>query len=526
MTIRRHRTKRLTAVAAMLSLLTGGRFAVAGPSCAASCVARMASCRAERCRGATGEDRHHCRDVCRTETGCAAGAARTRTIAAIVNECRAAGGKWTTRQRLEIRRGDCPPVIVMPLESSEPALDSYPVCLLYGLIRVGGAALSFGVFQGLAVSPDGETVLFQVTDDFLRPLTFGGAAVQTPPYTLASEGIYVVRADGSGLRRIADQSRDPPFAAKPDLSIAYKESSGFSFSPDGTSVVASDRGPGADGSDAPQVVMIDPRSGVRRQLTNFTASQVGVPPNGLSLDAFFLDEERIGGQVYLVDGKVPGPRYFRMRRNGKDFEYLNFEAPVVVEGATLDTSFRVSGLLSDVFTLRFATTTDQPFPGSVREIFVSDGRQLLQLTNYGRSDTAFPIRLRDRNHVVFTASADPVKRNASNTCQLFNVDRLAGGLRQLTRFDGGLAEPGCGTSLLGCTVTQALDEQDPSTGAIVFDSSCNAFGSTAVGQQVFAIRPDGSGFRQVTNYRGATTDSDGAVSVELPGPVAYQALVQ
>ncbi len=42
-------------------------------------------------------------------------------------------------------------------------------------------------------------------------------------------------------------------------------------------------------------------------------------------------------------------------------------------------------------------------------------------------------------------------------------------------------------------------------------------------QQVYAVRPDGSGFRQLTNYRGMTIDADGVVSVELPGPIVYQA---
>jgi hypothetical protein len=67
----------------------------------------------------------------------------TRTLARVVNECHAADGMYTVRQRLEIRRGDCPPVTVMTVEANEPALDPFNICQHYGLIRVGGAALSF-----------------------------------------------------------------------------------------------------------------------------------------------------------------------------------------------------------------------------------------------------------------------------------------------------------------------------------------------------------------------------------------------
>ena len=35
------------------------------------------------------------------------------------------------------------------------------------------------------------------------------------------------------------------------------------------------------------------------------------------------------------------------------------------------------------------------------------------------------------------------------------------------------------------------------------------------------MRPDGTGLRQLTNARGMTTDPDGTVHVELPGPFAY-----
>jgi hypothetical protein len=54
----------------------------------------------------------------------------------------------------------------------------------------------------------------------------------------------------------------------------------------------------------------------------------------------------------------------------------------------------------------------------------------------------------------------------------------------------------------------------------VFDGYCNLFGNP-VDQQLFAMRPDGSGLRQITDYRGLEIANDGRVTVELGGPNAY-----
>jgi hypothetical protein len=49
------------------------------------------------------------------------------------------------------------------------------------------------------------------------------------------------------------------------------------------------------------------------------------------------------------------------------------------------------------------------------------------------------------------------------------------------------------------------------------------FGRGTYGGQVFSVRPDGTGLHQLTAMRGLVREADGAVSVELPGPVAYSA---
>src|SRR5262249_18694261 len=134
-----------------------------------------------------------------------------------------------------------------------------------------------------------------------------------------------------------DQSREAPFAviptdAFPFISVQTPYIIGFSFSPDGRSVVLVDRGPGADGSDAPQVVTIDVRSGHRQPPPPFRASAIGPgPTNGLSLDVFFLDDDRIGGDFW--DEAAQRPRYFRLRRDGSDFEEIDFRAPTALPGA-------------------------------------------------------------------------------------------------------------------------------------------------------------------------------------------------
>ena len=62
---------------------------------------------------------------------------------------------------------------------------------------------------------------------------------------------------------------------------------------------------------------------------------------------------------------------------------------------------------------------------------------------------------------------------------------------------------------------------DRITGTVLFASSCDPVGGNPFGDQLFAMRPDGTGLRQLTNARGMTTDPDGTVHVELPGPEVY-----
>ena len=56
---------------------------------------------------------------------------------------------------------------------------------------------------------------------------------------------------------------------------------------------------------------------------------------------------------------------------------------------------------------------------------------------------------------------------------------------------------------------------------MIFYSSCDPLGTNPNGAQIFAMQPDGSGLRQLTDSRGLVREADGTYSGELPGPWAY-----
>jgi hypothetical protein len=58
------------------------------------------------------------------------------------------------------------------------------------------------------------------------------------------------------------------------------------------------------------------------------------------------------------------------------------------------------------------------------------------------------------------------------------------------------------------------------TRTVVFDSSCDPFGANPAGHQAFAMRPDGSGLRQLTAAPGFAEEASGAVAADHVGQVA------
>jgi hypothetical protein len=66
-----------------------------------------------------------------------------------------------------------------------------------------------------------------------------------------------------------------------------------------------------------------------------------------------------------------------------------------------------------------------------------------------------------------------------------------------------------------------LLRQNPRTRTLVFYSTCDPFGTNPNGGQIFAIEPDGTGLRQLTDPAGPVTRPDGTVTKQLPGPWDY-----
>ena len=146
---------------------------------------------------------------------------------------------------------------------------------------------------------------------------------------------------------------------------------------------------------------------------------------------------------------------------------------------------------------------------------------LLQLTNFHREDTFNPNLSADGQRVFFSAGADPLGTNPTENCQIFSIDRNGGDLRQLTNFHEGRDTPGQdathGRPPQGCTAF--FLNRDAQSGALVFYSTCDPFGTNPYGAQLFAMHPDGTGLRQLTATLGYMRDASGAVTVELPFPL-------
>ena len=156
----------------------------------------------------------------------------------------------------------------------------------------------------------------------------------------------------------------------------------------------------------------------------------------------------------------------------------------------------------------------------VSEVFLLDGKNLTQLTNFGRNDTDSTGGFVARGRVLFVASVNPWGDNPHEICQLFSIDRLGTHLRQLTHLPwDGRPPTDCWDGGGACNISHLF--LDPIVGTVLFQSSCNPVGANPFGEQLFAMRPDGTGLRQLTSARGMTIDPDGTVHVELPGPFAY-----
>jgi cysteine-rich repeat protein len=497
----------------------------------------VARCMATQCGGI---GRETCRRRCKP--------AAIRTLAYAQSECRGDpfSHTYVAHQELRIRRGDREPITVAAFDSPSVG-DPLGFCSHWRSNSFGGFSVLAFPLQRLGVSPDGTTIVYEVND--AAPFfPFG-------PMPPEQNGLFLVRADGSGGRRLGPPSADKSFRLGPgfgeptiELLGAYTLSPPISFSPDGRRITFTDLGPAPDGRQAVQIAVLDLATGERRLLTHLPAGTDPTPsPDYSRYSPFFLtccprfvDNDTIAFQTYTDPVHDPAGsrpanltslRYFTIGIDGRHLTAL--PRPTLSPGAQVVPTFGVTG--GRIALLRVSlpgTPTGPPIsPPSIfpiTEIFVQFGKkQLLQLTNYRRVDTWAGFLSRDRRRAVFLASADRVRMNPYGSCQLFSVDVHGGVPRQITHLDPGvrLPNPGCDFPLgIGYGAYRAVP-QDPVTGTIVFDTTLDALKlRTAVSggaDQIFAIRPDGSGLRQLTDAAGGTTNPDGTFRVEITGPYAY-----
>jgi len=462
-------------------------------ACHSTCTQQLKACK-QTCPGG-GQGRRDCRAACAERSSCTAPGARIRTLAYVMTDCTAdPQGQSALSQKLVIRRGNCDPVTVREFAATGGA-EVFRQCQASGESRSRDA---FTFFQRLAVLPDGSGVVFEVTSP-------QGGILSAPP----EEGIFLAQARGRGrLRPLGPPSRSP-------LGVAGVADE-FPVSPDGRTIALIDLGPfDAAGHEAPQIFSLDTRSGYRRQLTHQT--------NPVCCESF-VDNRTVIFHVY-PHGVNTG-RIFEVRTDGRSPEK---ELPSIVlpGGGRVVTQFEVSDAkprpLYVYFPDRRAVKENPDYEGRGQtgssEVFLLDRKNRVQLTNFQRADTDQTGAFIDRGRVLFGASVN-LGENPHEICQLFSIDTLGADLRQVTHlpWDGRPSTGGCGPSP-ACTINQLF--VDPRTATVLFQSSCDPLRANPFGAQFFAMRPDGTGLRQLTNARGMTTDPDGTIHVELPGPAAY-----
>jgi hypothetical protein len=484
-----------------------------GAACKSTCTEELRACRVQ-CRG--GANRRECRRRCAKASTCTAPGVRGRTGAYVVNECRNDAAGFMLHERLFVRRGNCDPVTIMDLPAVGPVADPSRVCDLYGKFRVSYGSVLFGRFQRIGVTPDGRGVIVEVTNDHVV------SGLETLSPEPPDEGIFFVSADGmTKTRRIGQQSARKIIERRGN-GFAATASPVFVTSPNGRFVAYEDRGPDADGRDADQIVVIDLTNDERTQITHLSDAPQGNPRTGIPT---FVDDRTI----LFYNGPAGGP--FTVRVDGTELPRA-IPSVTSIEDGKIVLDFGIVGSGGNVVGGRLPDRIPKVDYGiadaMVRELFLVHGTRALQLTGFDYPDTGGGVRSAlGRDHVVFIASADPRGENPDGVCQLFSVDVLAGHLRQLTRFpDDGGEKHGCRAPGPGFACQVNGLAEDPVTSAIVFDSSCNPLGRNPNGAQFFSMRPDGTGLRQITSFRGIEPLEDGGVQVEMSGPAAYSFVVR
>jgi hypothetical protein len=432
--------------------------------------------------------------------------AGTGTVAYLVTSCRQTGGTMTLQQEVRILHGEAEAVTVLPVGPLGP----FPGigCGLWGFYR-RWLYMQWGPLQRFGTTPDGSGIIYELTDEFVQE----GRGV----LPAEQRGIYYMRADGSGLRRLGPASHAPTVVYSP-TGTSWLEY-GFAFDPGGEEFTYVDRGPDEAGHDAAEVFLRGLTPGDATQVTHLPALDVPWQWPEVAVPRF-LDARTI----WFTRWTQP-PTGYEFLRVDVDGTQLGDVPVVAVPGGQFVPVFEIVGGRWAAIYVDLPGVPVNPIGDyAIREVFVVDSHDVLQLTNFRRSDTSsWPgfYSARDER-VYFTASADPFGTNPSENCQIFSIDPLSMDLRQVTFFRESAAHAtnGClgGGRPYGCRVDFQWfglnPSQDPHTGTIFFKSTCDPFGLNPDGWQLFAIQPDGSGLRQLTSVRGRVRTPDGSIEVE------------
>jgi hypothetical protein len=306
-----------------------------------------------------------------------------------------------------------------------------------------------------------------------------------------------------------------------------------------------DIGPGP-GGDAPQIFTLDVATGERHQVTRLPPA-VGVPSHLLpTCCVVSLDDDTLSFISHanpVVGGEELNPenqlRTFSVKTavttTDPDNPTQLHVIPTFAEpgnARSIIEAFQITGPqptahIMDVKGSAVNESELDPVTGipicapynTILEAFVLDGERVLQLTNFRRCDTLGSTMSPDRDRIFFYATADPLGTNPCNARNVFSTDRNGGDLRQLTRrIEGEASNPECDQTRT-CSIPTVVLNQDYVTRSLVFNSICDLLGTNPNrGDQIFAMRPDGTGLRQLTHVRGAIEESDGTVIVEDVGP--------
>lgn len=431
----------------------------------------------------------------------------TGTLAYVVTSCRQVGADMTIQQDIRVRRGEAEPETI----ASIGPLGPFPGlgCGVYGAYRAW-TYMKLGPLQRFGITPDGSVIVYELTDELVQE-----GRGELP---LEQRGIYHVRADGSDRRRLGPASNAPTVVYSPAGS-AWLEY-GFAFDPAGRAFTYNDLGAADEaGHDATQVFVRGLTPGDARQLTQLPAldnpwhwPQVMIPR--------FVDARTI--QFIKWTQPLTGYKWLTV---DADTAQLRDVPVVAVPGGQFIPVYEIVGGRWVAISVDLPGVPVNPIgDNALREVFLFDGHDVLQLTDFRRADTSLIQGFyspRD-GRVYFTASTNELGTNPTENCQIFSLDPFGRTLHQVTSFKERAAHAanGCvgGPRGSGCALIFQWwglnPSQDQRTGTIYFMSTCDPVGQNPDGWQLFAIQPDGSDLQQLTHVSGRVRTADGSITVE------------